>query len=254
MLHQRSTRLFLFLGGFFIANAIIAEFIGVKIFALEATLGWQPFEWHLFGVTGTLQFTCGVILWPFVFILTDIINEYFGQRGVRFLSYLTAGLISYAFAMVYLAMVMSPADWWTTSNTANGVPNMQNAFAAIFGQGMWIIIASLVAFMLSQLLDVYIFHWVKQRTGERYLWLRATGSTLVSQLIDSFVVLYIAFVLGPQHWSVERFLAIAIVNYCYKFLAAFALTPLVYAIHYAVEAYLGEHLSEKLKKGAIGEE
>ena len=99
------------LGGFFITNALVAEFVGVKIFALEDTLGWKPMNWNLFGESGSLMFTAGVLLWPVVFIMTDVINEYFGQKGVRLLSYLTAGLIIYAFAMVYFAIGLSPADW-----------------------------------------------------------------------------------------------------------------------------------------------
>ena len=81
-------RLFLVLSGVFIANAIMAEFIGVKIFALETTLGIEPFEWNLYGQSGSLNFTAGVLLWPVVFLLTDVVNEYFGRRGVRFISWL----------------------------------------------------------------------------------------------------------------------------------------------------------------------
>lgn len=112
---NRAIRLFTLLGGFFIANALIAEFIGVKIFSLESTLGWDPFNWNLFGIKGTLSFTTGVLLWPVVFIMTDVINEYFGKRGVRFLSYLAVGLICYAFLTAYLAIGTAPADWWVVS-------------------------------------------------------------------------------------------------------------------------------------------
>jgi len=87
----RANRLFIVLTGFFLTNAIIGEFVGVKIFALEATLGAAPFNWSLFGITGTLNFTAGVIVWPFVFILTDIINEYYGVRGVRLISWIAVG-------------------------------------------------------------------------------------------------------------------------------------------------------------------
>src|SRR5690606_2475914 len=85
---DRTHTLFLVLSGFFVANAILAEFIGVKIFALEDTLGMAPLEWNLFGRTGSLSFTAGTLLWPVVFVMTDVINEYFGKRGVRFISWL----------------------------------------------------------------------------------------------------------------------------------------------------------------------
>lgn len=247
---HRATRLFVAMAGIFVANAILAEFVGIKIFAVETTLGLQPFNWSLFGQTGTLNFTSGVILWPVVFVLTDVVNEYYGRNGVRFLSLLAVALISYAFLIAWIAIGLAPADWWVTSFQSQGVDNMQTAFAAIYGQGMWVIVGSLVAFLIGQFLDVAIFHRIRRVTGERMIWLRATGSTLVSQFVDSFVVLYIAFVLGPQQWPLDQFLAIGTVNYAYKFLAAVALTPAIYALHWLVDRYLGHELATTLKRQA----
>jgi len=247
---HRAARLFVVLAGIFVANAILAEFVGIKIFAVEPTLGLQPFNWELFGQTGTLNFTSGVILWPVVFLMTDVVNEYYGVKGVRFLSFLAVALISYAFLIAWVVIHLSPADWWVTSFQNQGVDNLQTAFAAIYGQGMWVIAGSLVAFLIGQLLDVAIFHRIRQVTGSRLIWLRATGSTLVSQFVDSFVVLYIAFVLGPQQWPMNLFLAIGTVNYAYKFLAALALTPAIYAVHWLIERYLGEETATQLKQQA----
>jgi len=243
--------LFLTLGVFFVVNALIAEFIGVKIFALEPSLGWEPFNWNLFGEKGSLNFTVGVLLWPFVFIMTDIINEYFGMKGVRRLSYMAVIFILYAFAIIYIAIRLVPADFWPASYAEQGVPDMQQAFTVIFGQGMWIIAGSVLAFLLGQLADVFFFHRIKALTGEKRLWLRATGSTAISQIFDSVVVLYVAFVLGPAKWSIELWLAIATVNYLYKLLAAIALTPLLYIMHDLIDRYLGKELSEKLRKAAM---
>ena len=234
----RTSRLFVVLTGFFVANAIIAEFVGVKIFALEATLGRSPFGWSLFGQAGSLSFTAGVLWWPVVFIMTDVINEYFGRRGVRFISLLTVCLISYAFVAAYLAIALAPATWWVTVNQSRGVPDMQAAFANVFGQGMWTIGGSITAFLIGQLVDVAIFHRIRRATRHRWIWLRATGSTAVSQLLDSFVVLYIAFVLGPQHWPIPLFLAVGTVNYCYKMAMAVALIPLLYLGRRLIRAYL----------------
>lgn len=250
LIKKKENQLFVLLGGFFMANAMIAEFIGVKIFALEDSLGWDSFNWSLFGQEGSLSFTAGVILWPVVFIMTDIINEYFGKRGVKFLSYLTIGLISYAFVMVYLAMSLAPAQWWIGMMSESGVPDMQKAFEAIFGQGLWIIAGSLIAFLIGQILDVTIYQRIRSHTGEKMVWLRATGSTLFSQFVDSFVVLYIAFVLGPQQWPLALMLAVGTVNYAYKFIVAIALTPVIYAAHSMIDKFLGEKLASKLKKEA----
>jgi len=247
---SRANRLFLVLAGFFLTNALIGEFVGVKIFALEATVGAPPFNWSLFGINGTLNFTAGVIVWPFVFILTDVINEYFGVRGVRFISWVAVGLISYAFIAAYVAILLSPAKFWVDINAGMGVPDIQKAYAQIFGQGLWTIGGSIVAFIVGQLIDVVIFHRILKLTGEKFVWLRATASTAVSQLIDSFIVLYIAFVIGPQHWSIPQFLAVGTVNYVYKMTAAVVLIPLLYIGRGVIERYLGHAEADRLRREA----
>ncbi len=248
----RSQKLFIVLAAFFCVNAVLAEFIGVKIFALEDTLGLRPWEWNLFGQSGALNFTAGTLLWPIVFIMTDTINEYYGQRGVRFISWLAVGLILYGFAFAFIAIHLAPAAWWVGVVKDQGVPDYQAAFAAVFGQGLWTIGGSVIAFLIGQLIDVSIFHRIRRSTGVKYVWLRATGSTAISQLVDSFVVLYIAFVIGPQHWSMGLFLAVGTLNYCYKMLAAVALIPLLYLARVFIHSYLGKeqahHLSEAAAK------
>jgi uncharacterized integral membrane protein (TIGR00697 family) len=246
----RPTRLFIVLSGLFITNALMAEFVGVKIFALEDTLGLPPLDWRLFGQSGSLSFTAGVMLWPVVFIMTDIINEYFGVRGVRFISWLAVGCITYAFLFAYLAIELAPASWWVGVAAGRGVPDMQAAFAATFGQGLWTIGGSVTAFLTGQLIDVAIFHRIRALTGERWIWLRATASTAVSQLVDSFVVLYIAFVLGPQQWPIDLFLAVGTVNYFYKLLMAVLLIPLIYLGRRVIERYLGPVEADRLKAEA----
>jgi uncharacterized integral membrane protein (TIGR00697 family) len=245
-MRDKSTTLFYILGSFFLANAILAEFIGIKIFSLEAWLGLNPLKLSFFGEENlSFNLTAGVLLWPVVFILTDIINEYFGRSGVRFLSFTAAGLITYAFLMVYFAIELTPAEFWIERVTPFGTLNMDLAFNTIFGQGLWIIFGSLVAFLVGQLVDVKVFHYLRGFTGSKKIWLRATGSTVVSQFIDSFVVLLIAFYWGAG-WDLSLVLAIGVVNYIYKFLIAVFLTPLLYVMHYFIDHYLGKELSEKL--------
>ncbi|WP_093139706.1 queuosine precursor transporter [Pseudoxanthomonas sp. GM95] len=252
-LDDRAVRLFIALAAFLCVNAVLAEFIGVKIFALEDTLGIAPLQWNLFGESGSLSFTVGTLLWPFVFVLTDTINEFFGRKGVRFISWVAVALIVYGFLFAFLAIKTAPAGWWISAAANQGVPDYQAAFAAIFGQGMWSIGGSIVAFLLGQLIDVSVFHRIRNVTGEKHVWLRATGSTAVSQLVDSFVVIYIAFVLGPQHWSMQRFLAISTVNYGYKMLAAVAMIPLLYLMRHAIRAYLGHEREEQLRMEAAAD-
>jgi len=163
------------------------------------------------------------------------------------------GLIAYAFLAAYAAISLSPATFWVDINKGMGVPDIQMAYAIIFGQGLWTIWGSLVAFIVGQLIDVNIFHRIRRHTGERHAWLRATGSTAVSQLVDSFVVLYIAFVIGPQHWSIPQFLAVGCVNYVYKMSAAIVLIPLLYIARGLIERYLGHAEAERLRKEAASD-
>ncbi len=254
---SKPTILFLVLAGFFVTNALVAQFIGVKIFSLEDTFGFDTFNWSIFGATGSLQFTAGVLLWPVVFVMTDIINEYFGRRGVLFLSFLAVFLIAYAFVMVFAAVGLAPADWWQSLNVEQGIPNMQDAFRVIFGQGMLIITGSIIAFIVGQILDAWVFHKIRSLTGSRFAWLRATASTMFSQLIDSVLVLYIAFVLGPQltgssePWTLNQFFAIAFVNSTYKLIAAIILIPAIYGAHGLIDLYLGKERAQMLKAEAM---
>lgn len=252
ILKDKPTKLFLGITAFFVANALIAECIGGKIFSLEKLFGMDPSNFTIFGQSGlAFNLTCGVLLWPLEFVITDIVNEYYGPRAVRRISYTAVVLIAYAFIMFYLAMKIPPADFWITSHQENGIPDMQHAFGGIFGQGMWIILGSMTAFLVSQIVDVTVFHRIKKATGEKWIWLRATGSTLISQLVDSFVVLFIAFKIG-NGWSWQLVLAICLVNYLYKFAMAIILTPLIYLIEGQIDKYLGKETAHSMKEAAMG--
>jgi uncharacterized integral membrane protein (TIGR00697 family) len=252
ILKDKPTKLFVVLTAFFVANALIAECIGGKLFSLEMVFGMVPHPFSLLGEPGlTFTLTAGVLLWPLEFIMTDIVNEYYGPKAVRRISYIAIGLICYAFLMFYLAIkVPAETSFWVGSQKDSGIPDMQAAFSGIFGQGMWIIAGSLVAFLVSQLVDVWVFHKIKKVTGEKRVWLRATGSTLVSQLVDSFIVLFIAFKIG-KGWSYQRVIAIGLVNYAYKSTMAIVLTPLIYMIERAIENYLGKEVTEEMKMAAM---
>jgi len=248
----KESRLLLVLGAFFVANAILSEFIGVKVFSVEETLGIKKFDINLFGVPNlSFNMSAGILTWPIIFIMTDIINEYFGVKQVRFLSILTAILIAFTFFGVYMAIHVNASDFWVMRDGAEGKINMNAAFDAIFGQGMWIIVGSITAFLTSQMIDVFVFHRIKKLTGERALWLRATFSTVVSQLIDSFVVIFIAFYLNPAtHWSWQMVAAIGLVGYAYKFIVALLLTPILYLVHAIIDRYLGRDLAHRMIKMA----
>jgi hypothetical protein len=249
-LEQKKNRLFIILSGVFLTNALIAEMIGVKIFSGESTLGLSPAHLDILGFTMDFNLTTGAVIWPVVFITTDLINEYFGKPGVKRISYLTAILIGYSFLVIFLSMKLPPADWWLDANNTDADGNFFNiefAFDKIFGQGQRIIIGSLAAFILGQLIDVFIFQKLRKLTGPKKLWLRATGSTLVSQFIDSFVVLFIAFF---GIFSIQQLIAIGITNYIYKFVVALVMTPVIYGGHYLIDSYLGREHALRISEEA----
>jgi len=250
---NKKSTLFIILSGIFLTNALLAELIGVKIFSAEQTLTLPPAQITIFSdFTLNFNLTAGAVIWPVVFITTDIINEYFGKKGVKKISYLTVAFIVYAFVVIYLVTELAPADFWLQVNNVDNQGNYFNidfAFRKIFRQGLGIIVGSLIAFLIGQLLDVVVFQKLRRITGSEKIWLRATGSTLVSQLVDSFVVLFIAFhIFG--NWPITQVLAVGVVNYIYKFTVAVILTPLLYVAHYLIDNYLGEELSEEMMKEA----
>ena len=203
---------FLILAGFFITNAIVAEIIGGKLV-------------NFFGV---FTQSIGIILWPVVFLLTDLMNEHFGKEGVRKLTFITVGLIIYIYLLLYVAMKI-PAVPFSPVNDM--------VFDTVFGQSQWIIIGSITAFILSQIVDVYTFWLIRKATGKYLIWLRATGSTAISQLIDTFVVQFIAFVL-PGYWKLSEFVENALYGYTFKLIVAVCLIPFIYLGHYIIEKFV----------------
>jgi uncharacterized integral membrane protein (TIGR00697 family) len=245
-LEQKKTRLFTILAGIFITNALVAEMIGVKIFSGETTLGLNPAHLNVFGNIMDFNLTAGAVIWPVVFITSDLINEYFGRPGVKRISYLTAILIAYAFLVIFISIDLPPAKFWLDAYSKDNAGNnfdVDFAFNTIFGQGQRIILGSLTAFLIGQLVDAFAFHKLKEMTGSKKLWLRSTGSTLISQLIDSFVVIYIAF---AGRYSNDILISIAVTNYIYKFAVAILLTPVIYFGHYVIDRYLGKETAEKV--------
>jgi uncharacterized integral membrane protein (TIGR00697 family) len=237
---SRRDTLFLILGGFFLTNALLGELIGGKLFFL----GHPDFRVGLGLFTiGPFTMSVGVIPWPVVFLTTDLVNEYFGKRGVRQLTFLGIAMISYAFLVLFLALQIRATDFSPVSHAS---------FHNVFGQSMWIIVGSLIAFAVSQLTDVLVFHMFRKRTGSARLWMRATGSTLFSQLVDTVVILGIAFYL-PGKLTGQQFANIAVTQYLYKFTVAILLTPLIYAGHSAAERFLGHDLAHELAEQAARE-
>ena len=211
MFQSKKDTVYVILAGIFITNAVVAELIGGKLIDV-----------------GPAVMSIGILPWPIVFITTDLINEYFGEKGVRKLSIITAALIAYTFIVLFFAMKIPSTEISSVST---------EQFNAVFGQSQLIIVGSITAFLVSQLIDVSLFHYVKKRTGNKMIWLRSTGSTVISQLFDSFIVLGIAFWL-PGIMDTQTFIISAFTGYTVKLVIAVLMTPMIYWGHYLIEKYI----------------
>lgn len=222
MFKTKKELVFIILAGIFITNAVVAELVGGKLIYM-----------------GPFIMSVGILPWPIVFIATDLINEYYGRSGVKKLSLITASLIVYAFVILFFAMSV-PA--------AKGISVVtDDQFTAVFGQSMWIIVGSVIAFLVSQFIDVSIFWLLRDKTGGKMIWLRSTGSTIVSQLIDTFIVAGIGFWL-PGKVDTITFINMALTGYTVKLVIAIVLTPAIYIGHSAIDKYIGDEESHKLIK------
>jgi queuosine precursor transporter len=208
---RRRETAFLVLAGIFLADALLGELIGGKLIQVR---GWVM--------------SIGVIPWPIVFVATDVVNEFYGPRAVRRLTLLAVGLILYTFLTLLVCMSTAAAPFSPVSDAA---------FQAVFGQSLWIIAGSVVAFAISQLIDAAVFVLAKSRTRAKWLWLRAVGSTLVSQLVDTFVINTIAFGI-PKKISYAQVVELSATNYGYKVLIAIATTPIIYLGHSVMARWL----------------
>ena len=229
LFQNKKNFLFFILAGFFITNAVTAELIGGKIIQL-----------------GPFYLSIGIIPWPVVFLATDTINEFYGKKVVQRLSFITAAFIAYAFVILFFGLKIPAAPYPNISSVSDA------QFSAVFGQSLWIIIGSLTAFIVSQFVDVFVFWYFRDKTGKKMIWLRSTGSTVISQLVDTFIVGGIAFWLTGK-WTTEVYINASLTGYFFKLGIAVALTPLIYIGHYFVEKYIGHDEAEKMMEKTVVE-
>lgn len=217
MLKTRREIAFTVMAGLFVTCAIVGELISGKSIP-----------------TPIFPIIAGIVPWPVVFLLTDVMNEYFGKQAVKRLSWITVGLIAFCFLIVFIAVELP---------VASNSPLTDQEFRKVFSGSLPIMIGSICAFLFSQLIDVRLFVLFSKLTRGKMIWLRSTGSTMISQLVDSYTVLFIGFVL-PGVITFEEFLGIGFMNYLVKLVIAVGLTPFVYVMHFLAGKILGDkHLA-----------
>lgn len=238
---SRPEKLFVFCTAVFITALVVAEATASKFF----TAFDLPAPFSILGVQfDSVVMTAGVIAFPITFIVTDLLNEYYGKAGIRYVTLVGMVMILFEFALVQVAI---------TVPTSRISPVPQEAFQIVFGATGRVIIGSLTAYLIGQFVDITLFHWLRRLTDGRMLWLRATGSTFGSQFLDTFIVLVVAFA-GQLRF--QEIVAITLFNYTYKFVIAVVITPAIYASHWMMDRYLGretaEILIEAAEQGKVG--
>lgn len=220
------TRLYLWMSGVFVTSLLLANILGVKLFQFEL------FEGRL-----TVEHTVGMLPFPITFLLTDLLNEYYGKKAARRVAYIAFAMGLLAFVLIYLGRIMPIKE---------GIPGTADheSFEVVFGAAALMYIASIIAFLCNSLLDIYLFGVFKRLTGGRMVWLRATGSTVVSQLFDSFVITFLFFIVlqkltGGQAAEVGFVIKTALWGYILKFVIAVALTPLIYLGRWFIREQFG---------------
>ena len=228
---SRAQKLFVVCAAVFLTALVVAEATASKFF----TAFELPFAITILGQEFTsVIMTAGVIAFPITFIVTDLMNEYFGKKGIRFVTWIGMIMIIFEFALLQIAMAVP---------TASISPVPEEAFNTVFGASGRVIFGSLVAYVIGQFADITLFHWLRSLTKGKHLWLRATGSTFGSQFLDTFIVLLVAFV---GQLSFQEIVAITLFNYGYKFIIAMLITPIIYAAHWMMDQYLGAEVAEQL--------
>ncbi len=212
--------LFITLVSLFMTCLVVGDIIGGKLSSFE-----------LFGKEWV--FSVGQLAFPVTFILTDILNEFYGRTVVRRVTFIAFFMVGLTFGLIYLAAALPWAPF-TLDGSWTGVGPTH--FEVVFTQATQIQLASMVAFLIGNLIDISMFWFLKRLTGNRMLWLRTTGSTAVSQLIDTVII---SGIIWGSKVPFSTYVTIVMTSYFIKLLAAIAITPLIYGLHEVIEKKFG---------------
>jgi queuosine precursor transporter len=214
----RGQLLYVWLTAFFSASLIMADLVGVKLFDI-----------------GGVKHTCGMLTFPLTFLITDLVNEYYGKRAARRMTYIAFAMAVFAFLVLNVSLAMPYLD--APYNVS------KKSFDDVFSSSRLMYVASLAAYLVGQLTDVTVFGFMKRLTGGKLLWLRATGSTVISQVIDSLIVTTLYWkakeLQTGEATTVGTILTYAATGYTLKLCLALGVTPLIYAGHAVMKNVFG---------------
>ncbi|WP_339657643.1 queuosine precursor transporter [uncultured Maribacter sp.] len=208
-------RIYLYLGALFITSLVVSNLIFQKFFY------WNPFgEFTVFGVS-LFEVSVGILPYPITFLITDLISEIYGKKMAN--QIVTAGIFASFFSMgIILLAEVAPAI--PTS------PINDQTFTQVFALSPIAVLASMMAYLLAQYVDVAIYHFWKKLTKGKYLWLRNNFSTFLSQFLDTFTVVGLLCVFNVLPW--ELFFGLVVSGFIFKIFIAFFDTPFLYFFVY----------------------
>lgn len=236
--YPKSEGLYLVFASSFAVLLVLTNIIGIKLFT-------APF----YNITSKLLFfipqdangfalTTGIITYPLTFLITDIVSEIWGEKRANIMVVIGFAMSLLMLAIVQIALYVPPHMYWASPNNPFGYADSnayQNAFSSVFSVNGKLLFGSMLAYMTAQLLDVRLYHFWKNFTKGKHLWLRNNGSTMVSQFVDTAIVNSILFYWGFG-WEFWQGVEVMLTIYFYKLLIAILDTPLI---------YLGVHLTKK---------
>ncbi|MEP0263566.1 queuosine precursor transporter [Dokdonia sp.] len=219
---QLAYRIYFILGALFICALVVSNLIFQKFFT------WNPFGWFNF------EISVGILPYPITFLITDLVSEIYGRKKAN--QMVTAGIFASLFSLliVYVAQAVPATDWSPVNN---------ELFTKVFGATALAVLASMIAYLLAQYVDIYIYHFWKKLTKGKHLWLRNNFSTFISQFVDTLSVLLLLCSFGILSWDIFGGLLFA--GVLFKVVIAALDTPLL---------YLGVYLFRKRFDLAEGEE
>ncbi len=205
-------KLYFFLSSIFITALVVSNLIFQKFFS------WYPFNFEVFGIK-LFELSVGVLPYPVTFLITDIVSEIFGKRKAN--QVVVMGILASIFSIGLLIL----GDVLPASSTS---PIDDKTFNLVFSASPLAVLASMSAYLIAQFLDIRIYHFWKQLTKGKYLWLRNNFSTFSSQIIDSTTVIALLCIFDILAW--DLFLGLVLSSITFKILVAVIDTPLLYLL------------------------
>lgn len=234
-LHERRERVFLVLAGLFLGTLAMLNILGVTRFIAFGSIDTEGF-WH-WGEFGSITFAVavGVLPYPLTFLCTDLISEFYGRRRASFVVWVGLILNVWVMFILWVAGVLPPVPAMDPQTGLPPVGHHDYAFYAVRELAFGAVIASMLAYLTAQFVDVYVFHFWKGLTRGKHLWLRNNGSTLISQAVDTVLVILITYWIGGLDGMIGDdtdvtllLITLILTGYVFKFVAALLDTPVIY--------------------------